>query len=202
MSDKTYVINLYTEKLLPWMRKYPFTEQQNKYGIYYQVIIPEKESRKITYRASKSKIKFQTHEKRWERGSGYRAKFIRNNAPPYRCRYCNKKLKDDQMVVDHLIPISKTKKPGLPRNLLYMSGSKDVNDLPNLVPSCNRCNQKKGSKMGLWYIRGKFGKYELYWVFLFVIKFFLILIIMHVIYMIATGNMSELMGWIPWNIKN
>jgi 5-methylcytosine-specific restriction endonuclease McrA len=48
----------------------------------------------------------------------------------HRCAYCG--AKTEQLVMEHAIPINKTK----------MGEHK----LGNLVPSCHRCNQKKGSK--------------------------------------------------------
>ena len=35
---------------------------------------------------------------------------------------------------------------------------KGVNDISNLAPACRRCNRRKGSKGGLWIIRGRFWR--------------------------------------------
>ena len=75
-------------------------------------------------------------------------------------------MKKEYLVVDHLVPVAKTKKSTLARNLLYVRGIDNVNDWRNLAPSCYRCNSRKSDKMGLWYIRGILGRYELYWVLL------------------------------------
>ena len=67
------------------------------------------------------------------------------------------------MEVDHLIPVAKVKKSGFVRFLLRMHGIQNVNDKRNLVASCHRCNERKRDKMGVWYIRGRLGKYRIYW---------------------------------------
>jgi hypothetical protein len=68
------------------------------------------------------------------------------------------------MVIDHLIPVAKAKVSSYARFCLKLHGITNVNDVRNLVPSCDRCNRKKGAKMGLWVVRGRLGKYKLYWI--------------------------------------
>ena len=48
---------------------------------------------------------------------------------------------------------------------MFFDGISDINDVKNLVPSCEKCNSKKGSKMGLWLIRGDIGKHFGIWLF-------------------------------------
>jgi len=42
-------------------------------------------------------------------------------------------------------------------------GISGANDAKNLVAACRRCNSKKGTKMGLWIVRGFLGRSELLW---------------------------------------
>ena len=81
------------------------------------------------------------------------------------------------MEVDHLIPVARAKKGGFARQMLKEEGIANVNDVRNLVPSCRRCNRRKGTKMGVWYIRGILGKYPVYWKIILMSKIFLVVII-------------------------
>lgn len=95
---------------------------------------------------------------KYQRSDSYRASFMRHWPPKhgyYHCVYCGKKLRPDQMEVDHVIPVGAVR-----HNLLYrlLVPADGVNSLSNLVPSCSKCNNRKGRKCGLWMIRGKFWK--------------------------------------------
>lgn len=97
---------------------------------------------------------------KYERDNSYRERFIESHPPrngKYRCVYCGKRISKDDMQVDHVIAVGRVKKNWLYR-LCVPNG---VNDLSNLVPSCSKCNNKKGSKGGLWAIRGHFWKIAL-----------------------------------------
>lgn len=97
---------------------------------------------------------------KYERDNSYRERFIEAHPPhngKYRCVYCGRKINKDDMQVDHVIAVGRVK-----RNWLYRLCLPDgVNDLSNLVPSCRKCNHRKGSKGGLWAIRGHFWKIAL-----------------------------------------
>ena len=94
----------------------------------------------------------------YSRSSNYRTAFMDTYPPKdghYRCVYCGKNIKFEEMEVDHVIAINRAK-----RNWLYRLCLHDgVNSVSNLVPSCHRCNRKKGSKGGLWAIRGHFWRF-------------------------------------------
>lgn len=101
----------------------------------------------------------RAREEKYLRGSSYRYDFIRENPGfhgYYICRYCGKLLKKDRMTVDHRIPVRKAETSWLYRKLLdrYPYG---VNDVRNLVPACERCNKRKGSKTGIWLLLGYTG---------------------------------------------
>ena len=102
----------------------------------------------------------------YNRSRHYREKFIRMHPPDrhgkYRCVYCGRKIKAEEMQVDHIVPVGAVRRRPLLR--AHMKGR--VNDMSNLVPSCRRCNLKKASKTGLRYrIRAWLGSHEGYWKF-------------------------------------
>ncbi|WP_449135447.1 hypothetical protein [Senegalimassilia anaerobia] len=68
------------------------------------------------------------------------------------------------MEVDHLVPVAAAQKSRVARQILASIGAESVNDAPNLVPSCHACNARKGSKTGLWLIRGVLGAHRSYWI--------------------------------------
>lgn len=105
--------------------------------------------------------------KNYIRSNNYRTEFFKKNKGPYRCVYCNKKLTKKQMEIDHLIPVSKSAHSMILRVSLKIFGIKNINDTKNLVPSCRRCNRRKGAKIGLWTIRGFLGRFKLYWILLY-----------------------------------
>lgn len=105
------------------------------------------------------------------RSDNYRRKFLNANPRPfggYRCRYCHRRLSEKEMTVDHIYPVYLAKTG---KNLwMRIAGIEDVNDVRNLAPACRRCNLKKGSKAGIWLIRGILGRYQIYWLLRWCIK--------------------------------
>ena len=101
----------------------------------------------------------------YNRSSNYRqAFFSKNKARRYHCAYCGRRLKEEDVEVDHLIPVGAVKNKFLPRILLRLSGVSDVNDEKNLVASCRKCNRKKSDKLGVWLFRGMIGRHKTIWV--------------------------------------
>lgn len=158
-----YVVDVFTDQPRKWMSDYPFRRVSGKYGVYYSVCTTNAGRVAVSKMAHKSGIKYRYYEKKWSRSDSYRSKFFKHNKAPYRCRYCHRPLKKEYLVVDHLVPVAKTKKSTFARSLLHAGGIDNVNDWRNLVPSCHHCNSRKSDKMGLWYIRGILGRHKLYW---------------------------------------
>ncbi len=158
-----YIVDIYTNRIKWWMKKYNPKEVNGPYGIYYRVKTDHKTSKKICRKAAFRKIKVRAYNKRWSRSTDYRKKFFDYYKPPYRCRYCNKKLNEEKLTVDHIIPVYQVKVNQKARNLLYLFGVSDVNDVRNLAPACFKCNKAKDKKMGLWIIKGYLGKYKWFW---------------------------------------
>lgn len=95
--------------------------------------------------------------KNFKRSETYRRDFIQHNPPRngrYICVYCGRRVKKDNMQVDHVIAVKRAEKNPLYRFCIH----KDINELSNLVPSCAKCNRRKSDKGGLWILRGKFWK--------------------------------------------
>ena len=136
----------------------------------------------ITKVCDRYRLKCIWYRKEWTRSSNYRYTFFRFNKPPYRCRYCHKRLSKDKVEVDHLIPVGMAKKYGYARFLLRIRGIKNVNDSRNLVPSCHKCNERKRDRIFGWYIRGLLGKYKLYWFIRYFLDIILAICIIYIIY--------------------
>lgn len=109
-------------------------------------------------------------------------KGIKGNADKYRCVYCGKVIRRSrgQVTVDHLFPVASVKNNSFwhvrVRQILDRLDIKDINQIENLVPACGHCNSSKGSKLGIWTIRGYLGQFDWFWYTLY-FSFFLILIL-------------------------
>lgn len=104
----------------------------------------------------------------YRRSHDYRKRFLELNPGPWRCRYCNRKLDESTMTVDHLVPVDAVSsgnalRRAVARKALHLLGAQTVNGTDNLVAACKPCNSSKGPKMGLWLLRGILGRYEAYW---------------------------------------
>lgn len=96
------------------------------------------------------------------RSSDYRKVFFEKNSPifgsRYACAYCGRKLRREQVQVDHIIPVEMAKRRSDIRRKIQIYGWKSINDSENLCAACSVCNSLKSSKGGLWIIRGRIGK--------------------------------------------
>lgn len=112
------------------------------------------------------------------RGRDYRQRFIEKNPPylggRYFCSYCGKLIKLREMTVDHLYPVKKGSRSVRLQKKLKRAGFKDINDIRNLVPACEACNKKKGTKTGRWILRGRIGRNRWYWQLRWSLKMILI----------------------------
>lgn len=136
--------------------------------------------------------KKRRRNKNYERSTNYRSKFFSNEKKKkkYHCAYCGRKLKEEDVEVDHLVPVIKAKNNWLVRFSLRLNGIKNINDPKNLVAACQKCNRKKSSKMGLWVIRGAIGRYKMFW---FIRNTLLVLLLLAAVYALHIGlNETEL----------
>lgn len=97
---------------------------------------------------------------KYERSDNYRSEFIKHWPPDrkgrYRCVYCGRYIKKEKMQVDHIVAVNLVQHNYLSRLFIPKEG---VNAISNLVPSCPRCNRKKGKSGGFWIVRGRYWKY-------------------------------------------
>ena len=103
----------------------------------------------------------------YTRSSTYRRDFKEAKAGsrgPMRCRYCNAKLDEREMTVDHIVAVNLAGRSAAARKVLHLMRASDVNDPVNLAPSCMGCNHRKAAKGGLWILRGLLGRYRAYWI--------------------------------------
>lgn len=183
-------IDLFTDICYDWMAQYHAKQKNGPYGTYYTLeVANQRDKNKIKSRAKKSGIKYRIYDKKWERSSDYRSDFFKRNKGPFRCRYCNKKLKKNEVVVDHLIPVAKVKKSQFARDLLYIRGISTVNDYRNLVPACAKCNRKKSDQMGFWVIQGMLGRFKIYWILREVLIFISICFLVYLLWMCYTYDL-------------
>lgn len=104
------------------------------------------------------------------RSADYRQRFFRTNmglrhkGNHYQCAYCGRIFPKDQITVDHLFAVKGVQRSKIMKWLLHKLKITDVNDPKNLVPACRHCNSQKGSKGGIWILRGLIGKSFALWV--------------------------------------
>lgn len=158
--DRTRCIDVFTENRADWMYQFSCQRRQSPYGSYFHFDCTPEEEKEIRRNSFLSHVRYRTYDRRWDRSDNYRQTFFRTSHGPYRCRYCGRYLNTKYLQVDHLVPVAKTRKGGAARAVLEMRGISNVNDPRNLVPSCSKCNRKKGDHMGMWLIRGIMGKYS------------------------------------------
>ena len=131
--------------------------------------VGEGELEALRQRAKADRARLEAWPERYERSSGYRKVYIEANPGPWRCRYCHRRLRGEaDMTVDHIVPVSAVSGGAgagrrLARAVLDLEGARTVNDGANLCPACRRCNSRKGSKVGMWTLRGWLGRYRAWW---------------------------------------
>jgi len=101
--------------------------------------------------------------KKLRHSSNYRAMYFEHNPGLknkfYFCPYCGKVMwNKDKITIDHIYSVRYVQvRPNLRKRFSELDYG--VNSISNLTSCCKRCNSRKGSKGGLWIIRGKYGKY-------------------------------------------
>ena len=120
------------------------------------------------------------------RSTDYRRRYFASHPRPeggYRCLYCNRKLSDTKIEIDHIFPVHKAKtKAG--QRYLKRHGMRSVNDPKNLAAACHRCNRNKSAKTGIWLLRAKLGTHKWYWIIRNIIMVLLVCAIVGLIFYI------------------
>lgn len=111
------------------------------------------------------------------RDSHYRKEFLQTKKHEWTiCAYCGLPKRTKNITVDHIIPVDKVKKSQYAKWLLKIFHIDNVNDKKNLAGACRKCNSKKGTKMGLWVLRGFIGKSSVVWIVRWILRLVIFLL--------------------------
>lgn len=143
--------------------KYGFNKKQNHIGDYYVKEVDVGEVLALKSALNALKYNFRSYDSKYERSGNYRSTYFKFNKAPYRCAYCGRRLKRENLEVDHLVPVAKAKSNMLVKFYLALCGIPNINDKRNLVSSCMRCNRRKSDKIGTWVLRGSIGRHKSIW---------------------------------------
>lgn len=147
---------------------------------------------------NKHKLRIEQTDSRYSRSATYRTEFFKhnrgdkNNYSVYHCSYCGKRLKKDDLEVDHIIAINRVKKSFFARIFMNLIGIKNVNEVKNLTASCHRCNRRKSDKQGLWVPLGFMGKSTTFWTIIHIIEVLLIILVIVLILWFNWNNISSI----------
>lgn len=139
--------------------------------------------RQIERFCQKKHLIFRINNRYGKRSSNYRELFFSTHRPVFGnrwfCAYCGKPITVEKLTVDHLYPVGQAKNSLFVQKRMQLLGINDVNDSKNLVPSCRRCNQRKGKKMGIWILRGFVGgKYQYFWYIRWFVRLIILLLLL------------------------
>lgn len=113
-----------------------------------------------------NRLRCNVYESRYLRDHSYRNVYmqrIKGRRKYLFCAYCGIPKRIETITVDHIIPVKKAKYTRMAKWLMKQFSIKDVNDYANLCASCKHCNSRKGTKMGMWLLRGYLGRYQWLW---------------------------------------
>lgn len=154
-------------------------KKTGKYSGYWYTD-DDSRQRELLKFCNKRKLTIEREEEKYTRSSDYRTQFFKHNkgykhdGKTYHCAYCGKKIKKDELEVDHVVAIDAVKNHILARLFIFLLGIHNINDTKNLVASCKKCNRKKSNKQGLWVLRGYLGRHIWFWrIFRFLIFIFI-----------------------------
>lgn len=116
-----------------------------------------------------------------KRSTDYRKVFFGANGPNcgrerYFCAYCGLPVHQDLITVDHLIAVKQAQRSRFYLEKLRQWGCGSVNEAQNLVACCKRCNSRKGTKAGIWVLRGLVGRSNCFWIIRWVIRLLVVLL--------------------------
>jgi len=178
--DEVYVIEVYSDRKSLFLEK-NFTKK-NEYTYIYKGTYSE--CVRLLNRARWRNFKAVIFKDRYNRNSNYRKAFFdsRPDDDSFRCVYCGKIVPKQYVTVDHVVPVHHAKRYASAKLALKLKGCDSVNDIGNLVPSCFKCNKKKGSDYNIVYvIRSIYGENKLYWDVIHTLRLLLFVIMAAVI---------------------
>lgn len=174
VSGKTYNKRI-------WLKTHGFTYNG---GSKYITYTSDREAVKLERKCRKMGLRTRLKTSFTERSTNYRNIFFQANKPVfgkyYICAYCGCLMTREQTTVDHLIPIGAAQKSEYMRKKMLRMGYDSVNDVRNLVPACERCNQKKSAKTGRWITRGRIGRHAWVWAARKIVRAVIIIAIIYI----------------------
>ncbi len=163
-------------------------------GVEYSGIVSNGTSKRIERYCEKKNLHFKIKNALGTRGSDYRRIFFIYHKPSfgdrYICAYCGRWLEKKEVAVDHLYPISKVSKSIKLQKKLIRRGIKNINAPENLVAACERCNKRKGTKMGSWVLRGILGQNKWLWLIRYVLRVLIIAAGIVVGFLLVSGKLT------------
>jgi len=145
-----------------------YNERVSWYGTFYELKnASEEDSQQWKAYAKRNKLKIMIVAEEYTRSNDYRDTFFKTYKPAvpakYRCAYCGRKFERKNVTVDHIFSVNALMYKQTTRDLADFCGIHGANEAKNLVAACKRCNSKKGTKGGLWIVRGFLGRSEKLW---------------------------------------
>lgn len=141
--------------------------RKGDYCYYEKKECSKRDCRKMERFCERKGFRLQAVPSQYTRSSDYRRQFFANQPPlrgmRYRCAYCGRKKKKEDITIDHIFPVHGLELSERVRRRAALHGIHGANDLRNLCTACRRCNQRKGAKMGGWITKGFLGRHEWYW---------------------------------------
>ena len=146
----------------------------------------------------KKHLKYKINNAYGSRSADYRRQFFMANPPHigkrYFCAYCGRLISRRRVTVDHLYPVNKASRSIRLQTKLRRMGIKNINSVRNLVPACKKCNGHKGTKMGLWILRGRIGKSPEIWVFRHTLRLLTLSIVLYIVLTQYWTEISTFLG--------
>lgn len=169
-----YVVRIYDGKNKMYehrgvLRNHGFSFYKKQYGKSYYECVLKTENAVNTWKeyCKHFGLKIEVIPKQYLRDDEYRKRYFKENKPvveaKYRCAYCGRQLSYKDSTVDHLFPVHKLTHRQDVRDMAALFGIHGANESKNLVCACRSCNSRKGTKMGLWIVRGMLGRHENFW---------------------------------------
>lgn len=180
-----YIVNVYSKRK-KYIRKYHPTKLKKGNSHYFRIYFEsEKEAKPLIRKLERKRIRYKSYSEEYSRNTNYRNMFFRQTEGPYRCRYCNKKLTEDEITIDHIVPVKQAKTNKTAQKILKQYHIDNVNQLENLAPCCKDCNEAKGSQLGDWVKKGFLGfwKYHFYRILLSICKVIILAAILYYLFL-------------------
>jgi len=166
---------------------------------YRAVISDKKLLQKIERYCFWHNLRFEICNLFSKRSSDYRKVFFSTYPPIFKdlyfCAYCGRLYKKSMITIDHLYPVAKVHSNIRLQEYLQKMGASSVNDPKNLVPACLKCNQRKGTKVGLWTLRGKIGQHQRLWIVRWIVRVVLVLVVVGIV-VSNTSFVREIRSWV------